>query len=114
MVTRLYFAEEVNAGQEDCVWFIPPEGKIYLYKFLAEAPISQSAVVKVIWKFNAAGEKLVWSTKQSARFHSVLDERLFIATQGSGETFKVALCFENADNKSFYISGLCDIEHSEV
>ncbi len=114
MVTQMVISEEIPSGQETCAFIIPPEGPVYLYKFLAEAPISQSAVIKVLWKYDHVDENPVWSTKTSGKLTAREGERLFIGTQGVGETFKVALCFENADNKSFYMSGICDIEHGEI
>ena len=56
MVTELVLSEEVPLGTETCVSFVPPEGNVYLYEFISEAPISLSAVAKVVWKLDDENE----------------------------------------------------------
>jgi hypothetical protein len=108
--TILRLSKEVSAGQADHTSFVPPSGKkTIIGLFQGEAPGSNTAVVKLVWKFDTAEETILWSIKGSGQT-SIPIELPISEVNG---TNALAVVLENSGLTAVYLSGQALVEVDE-
>jgi len=99
----LYLAKSVSASTEDCDTYTVPNGKdVTVIDFHGEAAFSASSAVKIIWDSGGA-DTILWAMKGSGEMPKKAAED-FPTMTGNG-TKKIALCLDNGEGSSIFMSG---------
>jgi hypothetical protein len=109
-MSKLFLSKEVAPASEEYITFTPPSGKQCIVSlFQGDGPGSKWAVVKLIWKYGAVGETILWSIKGNHELTVPIELPI-------GEVDGVnslAIAMENSDIVPIYLSGLAIIEVAE-
>lgn len=103
----LKLSEEVGSLQESVSEYAPDSGKtVRVAKFIGDAQ-RQESVVKLIWKYGAQDEQLIWTVSSSG------DQMPFVYSPPELEVDgvnKLALVLENNELSAQYMSGYALVE----
>ncbi len=108
-VTEIKFTGIIEAAKEQPVTFIPPAGPQSLNTFFTSGSLSKDIVFKVIWKFEDAGEEIIWAQLG----HQDLVGGVIDLPDADG-TSKLALCIENSNSEDGTVSVRLEVQHNEL
>ena len=102
----LILSENVSALNEEVLSFTPPLGSTVVIKnFFAEAPFNVNCVCKLIWRYNAAGETLIWSTQGASK----MPFQYVIPSSETDGTRKLAITCDNGTLNTILMSAFAKI-----